>query len=407
MSIQKFERSGKLVRPASNTSVINEGLEPHIYSIEESLGSFYLIDEQDKFALPEKIFNWNAEDYEYILHSIKMSSSNIGVILNGVKGTGKTLMLKRLCNELNMPVIKVDAMPTTDKTKEMMRWIDNSIKVSAIYVFDEFEKKFDQNAQKEMLSFFDGTSDATIKRVFLITSNQFNIDANFISRPGRIRYTLSFDNIKDSKMVIEYFNYELPGLEQEQLDWIVKYVKSKECCTFDIFSKIAEEIRLNGFNAFKEVGSKIFNAQDLGIEYHIEYITFNVLTDGERAFTDFCEATSKDIIARDNFSKKHQIEANLLRKKSNSFSESETIRINHDEVIKSIIESSITYSLRNMYCEPEDLEAGDEFELFGVEYSITEIKQIANYVYFSAVDSNAPANKIFCKVCGTYEGSRF
>lgn len=407
MSIQKFERSGKLVRPASNTSVIEEGLEPHVYSIEESLGSFYLIDEQDKFALPEKIFNWNAEDYDYILHSIKMSSSNIGVILNGVKGTGKTLMLKRLCNELNMPVIKVDAMPTTDKTKEMMRWIDNSIKVSAIYVFDEFEKKFDQNAQKEMLSFFDGTSDATIKRVFLITSNQFNIDANFISRPGRIRYTLSFDNIKDSKMVIEYFNYELPGLEQEQLDWIVKYVKSKECCTFDIFSKIAEEIRLNGFSAFKEVGSKIFNAQDLGIEYHIEYISFNVLTEGERAFTDFCEATSKDMTARDIFSRQHRIEANLLRKKSSNFSESETIRINHDEVINNIIETSNLYSIPNMYCEPEDLEVGDEFDFFSSEYTITEVKQIDNCVYFSAANSESPASRAFFKVCGTYKGSRF
>lgn len=407
MSTQKFERSEKLVKPASNTSVIEEGLGPHVYSIEESFGNFYLIDEQDKFALPEKIFNWNFHDYNYILHSIKMSSSNIGVILNGVKGTGKTLMLKRLCNELNMPVIKVDSMPTTDKTKEMMRWIDNSIKVSAIYVFDEFEKKFDQSAQKEMLSFFDGVSDATIKRVFLITSNQFNIDQNFISRPGRIRYVLSFDNIKDSKMVIEYFNYELPGLEQAQLDWIVKYVNSKECCTFDIFSKIAEEIRLNGFDAFKEVGSKIFNAQDLGIEYHIEYITFNVLTDGERAFTDFCEATSKDIVAREAFLKQHRIEANLLRKKSNNFNESETIRINHDEVISNIIESSNLYSIPNMYCEPEDLEVGDEFDFFSSEYTITEVKQIGNCVYFSAANSESPASRAFFKVCGTYKGSRF
>lgn len=407
MSIQKFERSGKIVEPASSTSVIEEGLKPHVYSIGESLGNFYLIDEQEKFALPEKIFNWNFHDYNYILHSIKASSGNIGVILNGVKGTGKTLMLKRLCNELDMPVIKVDAMPTTDKTKEMMRWIDNKIKVSAIYVFDEFEKKFDQNSQKEMLSFFDGTSDATIKRVFLITSNQFNIDPNFISRPGRIRYTLTFDNIKDSKMVIEYFNYELPGLEQAQLDWIVKYVKSKECCTFDIFSKIAEEIRLSGFNAFKEVGSKIFNAQDFGIEYHIEYITFNVLTDVERVFADFCEATSKDMTARDAFSRQHRIEANLLRKKSNSFSEGEVMRINHDEVINNIIESTQLYSLRNMNCEPEDLEVGDDFNFYSSEYTITEVRQIGNYVYFSAVNSESPASRAFFKVCGTYRGSRF
>lgn len=407
MSIQKFERSGKIVKPASNTSVIEEGLASHIYSIEESLGNFYLIDEQDKFALPEKIFNWNFHNYNYILHSIKMSSGNIGIILNGVKGTGKTLMLKRLCNELNMPVIKVDSMPTTDKTKEMMRWIDNSIKVSAIYVFDEFEKKFDQNSQKEMLSFFDGTSDATIKRVFIITSNQFDIDANFISRPGRIRYVLSFDNIKDSKMVIEYFNYELPGLEQAQLDWIVKYVKSKECCTFDIFSKIAEEIRLNGFGAFKEVGSQIFNAQNIGIEYHIEYLLFNVLTDREQTFSDFCEATSKDVIARDAFSKQHLTEANLLMDNNNGLSESEITRINHNKVIEGIIETTAFYSLRNMCCEPEDLEVGDNFEFLNTKYTINNIKQIASHVYFYAVESEAPANRMFCKVCGTYKGSSF
>ena len=159
--------------------------------------------------------------------------------------------------------------------------------------------------------------------------------------------------------------------------------------------------------AFKEVGSKIFNAQDFGIEYHIEYITFNVLTDVERVFADFCEATSKDMTAREAFSKQHRIEANLLRKKSNSFSESEVIRINHDEVINNIIESSNLYSIPNMHCEPEDLEVGDEFDFFSSEYTITEVKQIGNCVYFSAANTLSPASRMFCKVCGTYKGSRF
>lgn len=403
---QKFERSGKIVVPTSSGADIQEGLEPHVYSVGLSLNGYYLLDEQEKFTLPDKVFNWNKENYDYVFNAIQKSTGSIGISLNGTKGTGKTLMLKRLCNELNMPVIKVDSMATAESTKSMVQWLDNKIKVPAIFVFDEFEKKFDKDTQKEMLSFFDGTSDASVKRVFMMTSNVFNIDENFNSRPGRIRFKIEFDNIRSEKLVREYFNYMIPELDEEQLSWIVKFLKTKVCSTFDIFSKIVEEIRMSGFDAFKNVGSKIFNVEELGFTYAVEYVRYDITTDTVYSLDDFIEALSIPYKQHDEFLSVNEIEVEALKKADNVFSAEDIARINHQNTIAKIIKG-VDYTGIDDMCEPSELEVNDLFEWHSLDYEINDIRTVEGKTYFIATCEDAITKKFLGKINGFYQAKRF
>ena len=61
---------------------------------------------------------------------------NIGVLLNGAKGTGKTVTAKIMANKLGLPVI------ICDKSYDGLATFLASINHDCIFFFDEFEKNF-------------------------------------------------------------------------------------------------------------------------------------------------------------------------------------------------------------------------------------------------------------------------
>ena len=68
--------------------------------------------------------------------SFKGRKGNLGILLEGLKGTGKSLQAKHLCKNAGLPVILFTADwhgPTLEKFLAR-------IKQSAILFFDEFEK---------------------------------------------------------------------------------------------------------------------------------------------------------------------------------------------------------------------------------------------------------------------------
>ncbi len=65
-------------------------------------------------------------------------TDNMGVLLNGVKGTGKSVTAKLICNELKnfLPIIIVD------KAYEGLPQFISKIQQEVIIFIDEFEKVF-------------------------------------------------------------------------------------------------------------------------------------------------------------------------------------------------------------------------------------------------------------------------
>jgi len=142
-----------------------------------------------------KIYGIHTEKVKKVLKTFTSFERNLGVILSGDKGIGKSLFAKLVCIEAigkGYPVIVVDRyIPGIDSYL-------NSIEQEVVVLFDEFDKTFCNNdnngisPQTLMLSLFDGISVG--KKLFLITCNEIRkLNDYLINRPGRFHYHFRFD----------------------------------------------------------------------------------------------------------------------------------------------------------------------------------------------------------------------
>ena len=256
---------------------ISEKIPSGIYSVcyDRNKNSFFLTKQKDKFVMPSDIWMEQKRkmELEYIKDSINKTSKNIGILFNGVKGTGKTLLAEMICNSIDCPVIMVE---NTDEStnREMLKFLVNEIKQNCVFLFDEFEKKFKPEEQQFLLSIVDGVHNTEHKKIFLFTCNDLNVDENFLGRLSRVAYILNFDYINDSEEIRKYLKQKLEELDDEQITFIVDFVMSKQNRTIDTLSYIVREVKNQGFEQFKSVGSKIMNLEDVLAECYVLEVDF-------------------------------------------------------------------------------------------------------------------------------------
>lgn len=91
-----------------NSLTIEKILLPKNYIFNfDSFGNCWLEDAED-FKVPDKVYDVNSEMRKDIITSFRGYKKNLGVLLTGNKGQGKSLNAKLLCRELNIPTIIVN-----------------------------------------------------------------------------------------------------------------------------------------------------------------------------------------------------------------------------------------------------------------------------------------------------------
>lgn len=220
-------------------------------------GELYLTKQKPEFLMPKDFYDVKGKEFQYVKDVAKASSGNLGIILNGVKGTGKTIFAEKLCNELQIPVLIMESWG--EKNLSVLKQISD-IPYDLVLFFDEFEKKFSEDDQQMLLSVIDGVYNTNYRRIFILTTNEASIDPNMLGRLHRFAYRLDFNYITDKEVIKNYFSERI-NLTDEQLHWLVGYMQSKINNTIDTFSKIVEEINFVGFDKFREIGSEIMNLE--------------------------------------------------------------------------------------------------------------------------------------------------
>lgn len=160
---------------------------------------------------------------------------NLGVIFNGIKGTGKTIAAKVLSNKMGLPVIIVS------KPLDGLLEFVQSLCFECVILIDEAEKTFDHD-REDLLKMIDGVYN-NARKLYLLTTNKLSVDENLIGRPGRIRYVKEFGNLS-AKAVSDYIddNLEDMSLKSEILD----IVDSLTISTIDILKSIVDEFNIHG-----------------------------------------------------------------------------------------------------------------------------------------------------------------
>ena len=196
----------------------------------------------DKFIFNFKIYDVGCEEIGEKVKTVWNSpkyvekNKNLGVIFNGIKGTGKTLKAKILCNEIGLPVILVD----NDYEGQILSFITN-LNFECVIFIDEAEKMFNENPEI-LLKLIDGAFNVK-RKLYLLTTNNLTIDQNLIDRPGRIRYIQEFGNLS-AKAISECIDDNLDNPEYKDL--ITNLIDKLQFSTIDILKNIIEEVNILG-----------------------------------------------------------------------------------------------------------------------------------------------------------------
>lgn len=195
--------SGKRYRIFNNAITTYDQLPPKTYRVDYDPETriFSLLEAHD-FEIPEtKIYGQHLDKVKKVLNSMDKMNRNLGVILSGDKGIGKSLFSKCLglkARKKGIPVILVN------EYHEGIANFLEEIEQTVMILFDEYDKTFDEkkhNCQAEMLSLFDGVSAG--KKLFVITCKEIqSLSQYLINRPGRFHYHFRFlyptaDEIRD------------------------------------------------------------------------------------------------------------------------------------------------------------------------------------------------------------------
>lgn len=229
----------------------------------------------EDFNLPPKIYDLEPGLVDRILHTYNTLDKNFGVVLKGLKGTGKTVVAKILCNKLKLPVILV-----THPWDNIAGFV-NSIDQEVILLFDEFEKIYDlyaynendddPNANKKSIStllmLMDGVYSSRHKRLFILTTNKDNLPDAMLSRPTRIRYIKEFSDLGVGA-IREILQDSLE--DKAHMEPLIDYLKTLEIITVDIVKALAEEV-----NMYKDTTPEflsMFNVKKSNVTYNLYMI---------------------------------------------------------------------------------------------------------------------------------------
>ena len=221
--------------------VRTEKLKNKLYSLEFSREEgFFLLDIADQYSLPEKIYANPQEVAKRIIKTHYNNKGNTGILMTGLKGTGKSLLLKIIANEMiniGIPVIQINK---PFNGEDIFNFIENI--GECVLIFDEFGKNYkayDNGGpnQLNLLSLLDGLGNA--KRMHLFTENEVSLISEYlINRPGRVYYHFKFSRLSDS-VIREYcLDRSIPeDIILELLDLSTKL----NILSFDVISCLVKE----------------------------------------------------------------------------------------------------------------------------------------------------------------------
>lgn len=237
----KIISSGGIHTVFPNADCIKDSLPNGFYEVVEIPFQGLKLADSSPITKPNfKIYGDNAHRIERIFKRLSFSqrqgNNNSGVLLSGIKGSGKTILLRELAAEANSmgyPVI------TVNSAFGGLNSFIGSIKQPCVFLFDEFEKTFDTpQDQNNLLTLIDGAEGKNGHLFVFAINNRNKVSDYFFNRPGRIHYHYRYD-LLDEELIKEYLTDNIE--DGSQLGKALHLCKQISC-TYDVLQAICYEI---------------------------------------------------------------------------------------------------------------------------------------------------------------------
>lgn len=238
---------------AAQTHLINPG----VYAWGKDMSGWFLSREAENFEFPYKVYGHHEDIIQRVEKAWGRVQGNLGIILNGLKGTGKTVAAQVLANwaiDHNVPVIVVThPIPLSETLSRLQQPV--------AVIFDEFEKTHDSAQQQALLTALDGMARNAHPRLFIFTMNNKVVDPNFVDRPSRVRYCWEFERLGED--VIEALINDLlrPDLMRFRAQ-IVAYLTTRKVLSIDVVKTVINEVNTFEQNPYDFAGILNLSEQD-------------------------------------------------------------------------------------------------------------------------------------------------
>lgn len=202
--------------------------------------AYSYLKENGNLNMPKKIYEIEEDtkfmDRVLLFHNSEYNNGNTGVLLAGDKGTGKSMLAKRIALKSNLPIIIVDSSyPLWQITKFFKK-----VKTETCIIFDEIEKNPRTWPSEDLLTFLDGIQE-TGKKIVIMTCNKTEgLDENLFDRCSRIRYYRKYKANANEIFIKEMI--EDKGLTSNQP--LVDFIKRFTVKSFDNINSFLDEYKL-------------------------------------------------------------------------------------------------------------------------------------------------------------------
>lgn len=228
------------------------------YSRYEGMSYF---EEDGSLNLPAKVYL--TDDDKIFIKRVnsyfeKTSKLSTGVMLSGIKGTGKTVMAKVIAQNSGLPVIVVNEDFPTSKINDFFCKFSHPV----VVIFDEVDKHWDT---EDLLGWLDGVQTNAKKLVLFTCNNEDRVNSYLKDRCSRVRYNRHFeanDNARFLKEILkdkgiaeneieETYNFIVANFNLLSIDNILSFIDEKL-----MFSELSNDDILKDMNIVNKNNKK-------------------------------------------------------------------------------------------------------------------------------------------------------
>jgi hypothetical protein len=282
---------GIVFQQVDNSNLIDH-IPPYVYKLNiDGNMNLVLVKDRKNFNVPERLYGSNQEFLELLYDDWRSTEGATGAMLFGNKGCGKTVLAEALANKsliADIPVFMVDSCIPPGMIKAAVMACPGG----AMVMFDEFEKIYDEDDQKKLLTLF---SDSDLKKIlFIMTVNEASGINNFlINRPGRIKYWIQYRGIEDQVVVEMMEAFNVPHQLRPSLrEWaqgdasimsfdILKFV-CKEAAKCADWKSLVKRVRILNVPGMYHYEYNLASVQVAGKQFYREDLIFDMT--GFRSF---------------------------------------------------------------------------------------------------------------------------
>lgn len=250
-----FLKSGSTYRVATKESMdLHEKLPAGNYIINEDAFGNLFLEQVASFTMPKKTYGDLKTNSDRIIRTFESRDVSTGVMLNGEKGSGKTLLSKNISITLakqGVPTLIINKAWHGDKFNKFLQ----DIHQPCVVLFDEFEKVYDKDEQEEILTLLDGVFGS--KKLYILTCNdKWRVDFHMRNRPGRIYYMIDFTGLS-IEFIEEYCQDNLKS--KEHIPTICSITALFSEFNFDMLKALVEE--MNRYDESPQDALRLLNAK--------------------------------------------------------------------------------------------------------------------------------------------------